>query len=111
MVQQNPGLDATFAALADPTRRAILTHLRDVPAPAGALAAQFPMSLTGLMKHLQVLEAAGLVRTEKVGRVRWCHLGPQRLEDATAWIAQHREHLIGRLDRLEAFLAENPEDE
>ena len=110
MVQQSPDLDATFAALADPTRRAILLQLSALPAPAGDLAAQFPMSLTGLMKHLKVLEAAGLVRTEKVGRVRWCYLGARRLEDANAWIARYREHLIGRLDQLEAFLA-TPEDE
>jgi DNA-binding transcriptional ArsR family regulator len=68
------------------------------------LAAGFDMTLTGMKKHVQILEGAGLVTTEKVGRVRYCRLGPRRLEDETAWIVKYQQMLEARLDRLGEFL-------
>jgi DNA-binding transcriptional ArsR family regulator len=105
MVQySSPPLDRTFAALSDPTRRAILERLGRADASVSALAADFDMSLTGVKKHVQVLEEAGLVTTEKIGRVRHCRLGPRRLRDETAWIAKYQQMLVARLDRLGALL-------
>jgi DNA-binding transcriptional ArsR family regulator len=104
MVQYRPLLDETFAALSDPTRRAIIERLGREDASLSELAADFDMTLTGVKKHVQVLEGAGLLTTEKVGRVRHCRLGPRRLEDATAWIARYQRMLEARLDRLGAFL-------
>jgi DNA-binding transcriptional ArsR family regulator len=104
MVQYRPRLDKTFAALSDPTRRAILERLGREDASLGELAADFDMTLTGVKKHVQVLEGAGLLTTEKVGRVRHCRLGPRRLEDARGWIARYQRMLEARLDRLGAFL-------
>jgi DNA-binding transcriptional ArsR family regulator len=104
MVQYSPQLDSTFAALADPTRRGILEQLGRGDASISDLAARFEISLTGIKKHVQVLEASGLVTTEKVGRVRSCRLGPRQLEDATAWITRYRQMLTARLNRLEDFL-------
>jgi DNA-binding transcriptional ArsR family regulator len=86
MVQQQV-LDRAFSALADSTRRDILTRLGQGPATIGELAEPAGMTLTGMKKHVQVLEDAGLVRTEKVGRSRQCHLGTERLDDAMAWIS------------------------
>ena len=97
-------LDVAFAALSDPTRRGILERLGRGDASITELAAGFAMTLTGVKKHVGVLEAAGLVPTEKVGRVRRCRLGPRRLEDETAWIERYRAQLEARLDRLGAFL-------
>ncbi len=97
-------LDTTFAALSDPTRRGILERLGRADASITALADEFGMTLTGVKKHVLVLEQAGLVTTEKVGRVRRCRLGPRRLEDETAWIARYREMLEARLDSLGDFL-------
>lgn len=104
MVQYWKGLDSTFASLADPTRRGILESLGRRDASISELAAEFEITLTGIKKHVQVLEACGLVTTEKVGRVRTCRLGTRRLEDEAAWIARYRQMLEARLDRLEAFL-------
>jgi DNA-binding transcriptional ArsR family regulator len=104
MVQYVPALDAGFAALADPTRRGILERLGRADASISDLASKFDMTLTGMKKHVQILEGAGLVTTEKLGRVRNCRLGPRRLEDESAWIEQYREMLEARLDRLGAFL-------
>jgi DNA-binding transcriptional ArsR family regulator len=103
MVQYSP-LDSGFAALADPTRRGILERLGRDDASISDLAADFAMTLTGIKKHVRVLEQAGLVTTEKVGRVRRCRLGPRRLEDETAWIMRYRQMQQARLDQLEAFL-------
>jgi DNA-binding transcriptional ArsR family regulator len=97
-------LDRGFAALSDPTRRGILERLGRGDTSISDLAANFEMTLTGIKKHVQILEGAGLVTTEKVGRVRTCRLGPRRLEDETAWIAQYRQMLEARLDRLGEFL-------
>jgi DNA-binding transcriptional ArsR family regulator len=104
MVQYQASLDRSFAALADPTRRAILLRLGRSDASMSELALGFEMTLTGLKKHVHVLEEAGLVTTQKVGRVRQCRLGPRRLEDVTKWIASYRTMLEQRLDHLEEFL-------
>jgi DNA-binding transcriptional ArsR family regulator len=104
MVQYPPKLDSAFGALADPTRRGILERLGKSDAGISELAEAFEMTLTGVKKHVGVLEAAGLVTTEKVGRVRQCRLGPRRLDDETAWIATYRRMLDGRLNRLGEFL-------
>lgn len=104
MVQYSPRLDHTFAALADPTRRGVLEHLGRSDASISELAAKFDITLTGMKKHVQILEQSGLVATQKVGRVRTCALGPRRLDDEVAWIDHYRRMLDARLDRLEAFL-------
>lgn len=111
MVHYLPDLDATFAALADPTRRGILERLGQGEASITELAELFEMTLTGLKKHVQILEEAGLVVTEKVGRVRVCRLGPRRLEAESAWIERYRQMLEGRMDRLAAFLEKTKGDE
>lgn len=103
MVQYSP-LDTAFAALSDPTRRGILDRLGCADASISDLAATFEMTLTGIKKHVQILEGAGLVSTKKVGRVRTCRLGPHRLEDETAWIRAYQQMLDARLDRLGEFL-------
>jgi DNA-binding transcriptional ArsR family regulator len=105
MVQYSPGLDAAFAALSDPTRRGILERLGRGEASISDLAARFEMTLTGMKKHVGILEDAGLVATEKVGRVRTCRLGPRRLEDEAEWITNYRRTLEARLDSLGEFLA------
>jgi len=97
-------LDDGFAALADPTRRGILERLGRRDASISDLASGFRMTLTGLKKHVGVLEAAGLVTTVKVGRVRRCRLGPRHLSGETAWITQYHRMLEARMDRLGAFL-------
>jgi DNA-binding transcriptional ArsR family regulator len=104
VVQYSPQLDASFAALSDPTRRGILERLGRGDASISDLAAIFSMTLTGMKKHVSVLEEAGLVTTEKVGRVRLCRMGQGRLEAETAWIAQYRQMQEERLDRLGDFL-------
>ena len=108
MVQFHPqldaGLDSAFAALSDPTRRGILERLGRGDVSISELAAAFGMTLTGVNKHVRVLERAGFVTTRKVGRVRSCTLGPRRLDDETTWIATYRQLLEERLDRLGDFL-------
>jgi DNA-binding transcriptional ArsR family regulator len=104
MVQYLQSLDGTFSALSDPTRRAILERLGRGSATIGELAEPPSMSLTGLGKHVRVLEEAGLVTTEKVGRTRECQLRPGRLEDATRWIERYRRLWERRLDGLEGYL-------
>jgi DNA-binding transcriptional ArsR family regulator len=104
MVQHHPRLDTTFAALSDPTRRGVLEHLGRSDASITELAEKFDLTLTGMTKHVQILERSGLVATHKVGRVRTCSLGSRRLEQEAAWIEQYRKLLESRLDRLEAFL-------
>jgi DNA-binding transcriptional ArsR family regulator len=97
-------IDTAFGALADRTRRGILSRLGRSDAAISELAETFDMTLTGMKKHVQVLEAAGLVTSRKIGRVRHCRLGPRRLDDAAAWIATYRRMLEARLDRLGEFL-------
>ena len=104
MVQYSRKLDSAFGALADPTRRGILERLGRSDAAISELAEAFDITLTGIKKHVSVLETAGLVTTEKVGRVRRCSLGPRRLDDETAWITEYRRMLEGRLNRLGEFL-------
>ena len=104
MVQYSGQLDSAFAALSDPTRRGILERLGRQDASIGELAAAYGMTLTGVKKHVRILELAGLVTTVKAGRVRLCTLGPRRLDDETLWIAAYREMLEARLDRLGDFL-------
>jgi DNA-binding transcriptional ArsR family regulator len=103
MVQYQP-IDRTLAALADPTRRAVLERLGVGRATITELAEPFGMSLTGMKKHVQVLEDAGLVATEKVGRTRLCRAEPRRLEDLEAWMESYRRTLEARLDRFGALL-------
>ena len=106
MVQYSAGrLDASFAALSDSTRRGVLEQLGRGDASITELAGSFRMTLTGMRKHVGVLEQAGLVTTEKVGRVRTCRLGPRRLEDETAWIEQQRRMWDARFDALEQVVA------
>jgi DNA-binding transcriptional ArsR family regulator len=104
MVQYSARLDAAFAALSDPIRRGILEQLGSRDESISALAAKFDITLTGIKKHVQILERSGLVSTEKAGRVRTCRLGPRRLEVEAEWIAKHREMLEARFDRLGEFL-------
>ena len=108
MVQYQGKLDRTFAALSDPTRRGILERLGRGSATISELAEPFGISLTGLKKHVQVLEDAELVSTRKVGRVRECSLGPRRLDDVEAWIGTYRRMLDERLDRFGELLERTP---
>ena len=97
-------LDAAFAALADPTRRAIVARLAAGPAPVGELAAPFEISLPAVARHLKVLETAGLITREKDAQWRRCHLRPQGLAGAAEWIDSTRRFWEGRLDSLARFL-------
>jgi DNA-binding transcriptional ArsR family regulator len=107
MVQySSPRLDASFAALSDTTRRGVLEQLGRADASITDLADKFHMTLTGMKKHVVVLEQAGLVTTEKVGRVRTCKLGPRRLEDETAWLEMYRQLWAARFDDLDDVLEE-----
>jgi DNA-binding transcriptional ArsR family regulator len=107
MVQYQPThLDASFAALADPTRRGILERLGRSDASITELAGMFQMTLTGMKKHIGVLEQTGLVSTEKAGRVRTCTLGPRRLEEEAAWIEEYRQLWHARFDELDKIVEE-----
>lgn len=99
-------LDASFAALSDATRRGVLARLGRSDASITELADRFHMTLTGMKKHVGVLEQAGLVRTEKVGRVRTCRLGRGRLEEEAAWIAGHHRLWDARFDALDTVVEE-----
>lgn len=102
--QQDRHLDSVFAALADPTRRAIVARLVGGPASVKALAEPFPISLPAVMQHLRVLEECGLVRSDKHGRVRTCQIEPSTLRAAEAWLAEQRSGWEHQLDRLELEL-------
>jgi DNA-binding transcriptional ArsR family regulator len=106
MVHYQTHLDATFAALSDVTRRGVLEQLGNSDASISDLAQRFDMTLTGMKKHVSILEQAGLVSTEKVGRVRTCKLGPRQLEEAAAWIEQHRQLWSARFDALDELVAD-----
>src|SRR4051812_22645195 len=97
-------LDASFAALSDATRRGVLEQLGRSDASITELADRFHMTLTGMKKHVGVLEHAGFVTTEKVGRVRTCRLGVRRLEEEAAWIESYRQLWAARFDALEAVV-------
>jgi len=103
-------LDLTFAALADPTRRAIVARLCSGDATVGELAVPFEIGLPTLLKHIRVLERGGLVSSEKSGRVRMCSLTPGALLNTDEWIRSHIATWEGRLDRLEAHLARRKKD-
>jgi DNA-binding transcriptional ArsR family regulator len=103
-------VDAVFTALADPTRRQIVEQLGRGPASVSELAKPLPISLPAVVQHLQVLEASGLVRSEKVGRVRTCRLEVKRLDTVQDWIEARRRTWERRLDRLGDYLAATPED-
>jgi DNA-binding transcriptional ArsR family regulator len=96
--------EATFAALGDSTRLGILESLWRDDASISQLASHFGMTLTGIAKHVHVLEGACLVTTEKVGRVRHCRLGPRRLDEEAAWLARYRQMVEERYDALAEFL-------
>lgn len=110
MVQYQPShLDSSFAALSDATRRGILLRLAHAESSITDLAGNFHMTLTGIKKHVGVLEQAGLVTTEKIGRVRTCRLGSRRLEQEAAWIENYRQLWDARFNALDNLLAEqNP---
>src|SRR3954451_16298923 len=99
-------LDASFAALSDATRRGVLEQLGRADASITQLAGKFHMTLTGMKKHVGVLEQAGLVTTQKVGRVRTCKLGPRRLAEETAWIEEYRQLWASRFDELDKVVEE-----
>jgi DNA-binding transcriptional ArsR family regulator len=104
MVQYS--FDASFSALSDATRRGVLEQLGRGDASITDLAEKFHMTLTGMKKHVGVLEQAGLVTTEKVGRVRTCRLGSRRLEEEAAWIEQYRQLWEARFDALDTVIEE-----
>jgi DNA-binding transcriptional ArsR family regulator len=107
MVQHSQAqLDAAFSALADATRRGVLEQLGRTDASITDLADRFHMTLTGMKKHVGVLEQAGLVTTEKVGRVRTCKLGPRRLDEAAAWLERHHQLWSARFDALDEVVEE-----
>ena len=98
--------NASFAALSDATRRGVLEQLARADASITDLAEKFHMTLTGMKKHVGVLEQAGLVTTEKVGRVRTCKLGPRQLEEEAAWIERYRRLWAARFDELDKVVGE-----
>ena len=111
MVNHSAGLDATFGALADPTRRAILAHLSESPdATVGEIARPFAMSLPAVSKHLRVLEDAGLLARRREGREHHCRVLPAPMRTASEWIARYEKFWKGRLDALARYLEETPTD-
>ena len=104
MVQYPSRLDGTFSALSDPTRRAILERLSQGSATISELAAPAGMSLTGLKKHVRILEEAELVTTEKRGRTRHCRLGPKQLDDVSQWVESYRRGWADRFDRIDELI-------
>jgi DNA-binding transcriptional ArsR family regulator len=112
MVQfYQPRFDASFAALSDATRRGVLEQLGRSDASITELADRFHMTLTGMKKHVGVLEQAGFVVTEKIGRVRTCRLGPYRLEDEMVWIENYRRLWAARFDELDQVVEELKREE
>ena len=110
MLNYQAALDLAFQALADPTRRVMVERLSLGPASVSELAQPLAMSLPAVLQHLQVLEASGLVRSEKVGRVRTCRIEPKALRSAEQWISERRSSWERHLDRLGDYLAEHPEE-
>jgi DNA-binding transcriptional ArsR family regulator len=107
MVQyRSPRFDASFAALSDVTRRGVLEQLGRADASITDLAEKFHMTLTGMKKHVGILEQAGLITTEKVGRVRTCKLGHRRLDEEAAWIERHHQLWDARFDALDQVVEE-----
>ncbi|MBB5517016.1 DNA-binding transcriptional ArsR family regulator [Rubricella aquisinus] len=106
MVDTSAHLDTTFAALADPTRRAILARLLESDAPVNALADPFEMSLAAVSKHLTILARAGLIVQEKRGREKWCRLDPDAIAPAALWMESFGQIALSDLDALERFIAD-----
>jgi len=106
MLQHSASIEHVFHALADPSRCRMVERLSRGPLAVTALAEGFPMSLAAVLQHVRVLEASGLVRSEKIGRVRTCHLESASLRAAERWISERRTSWEHRLDRLGEFLAE-----
>ncbi|QUD87170.1 ArsR/SmtB family transcription factor [Phenylobacterium montanum] len=111
MPNQQASLDLMFQALADPTRRGMIERLTCGPASVSELAQPLAMSLPAVVQHLQMLESAGLIASEKVGRVRTCRLEPDALQAAERWLSERRALWVQRFDNLAGFLAATPEDE
>ncbi|MDP3802664.1 helix-turn-helix transcriptional regulator [Brevundimonas sp.] len=111
MLQHQAPLDLAFQALSDPTRRAMVERLSRGPASVSELAAPFPMSMSAVAQHLKILEASGLVASEKTGRVRTCRIEAQALSAAERWINERRKSVERSLDRLGAFLNETRDEE
>ena len=111
MLQYSETLDLAFHALSDPSRRGMVERLSRGPASVSELAEPFAMSLSAVVQHLRILEASGLVRTEKLGRVRTCQLEPKALRSTESWINDRRMLWERRLDRLGEFLAAEPDEE
>jgi DNA-binding transcriptional ArsR family regulator len=109
VLDQADPLDRVFQALADPSRRLMVERLSRGPASVSELARPFSMSLAAVVQHVQVLEACGLVRSEKVGRVRTCQIAPATLRSVERWIAERRSTWERRLDALGDYLAEHPD--
>jgi len=105
MAKFSTDLDLAFSALADPTRRAIVSRLCDGPRSVSELSEPFELALPSLLKHLRVLEQSGIISSEKTGRVRTCRIEPHALHATEAWIHQHIAAWEKRLDRLEAHIA------
>ncbi len=110
MLNQSAPLDRVFHALADPSRRVMVDRLSRGPASVSELARPLDMSLAAVVQHLQVLEASGLIRSEKVGRVRTCQIEPAALRTAEEWITERRTGWQRRFDRLGDYLAEHPDE-
>jgi DNA-binding transcriptional ArsR family regulator len=111
VLNYSPSLDSLYAALADGSRRAMVERLSRGPASVKELAAPLTMSLPAVLQHLRVLQESGLVRSQKVGRVRTCRLEPAVLQQAEQWIADRRSLWADRLDRLEEFLDDHDAEE
>ena len=111
MLQYQQPLDLAFQALADPSRRAIVDRLSRGPASVSELAAPLPMTMSAVVQHLKVLEASGLVISEKAGRVRTCRVGPAALTAAERWLNDRRQAVERSLDRLGAYLDSTQPDE
>jgi DNA-binding transcriptional ArsR family regulator len=109
MVNRSDSLDLVFQALADPTRRAIVTRLTRGPASVSELAQPLPMSLPAVLQHLRVLQDSGMVRSTKTGRIRTCQIEPAVLGTAEQWLGDRRSHWERRLDRLGQFLDDTAE--
>lgn len=111
MLNQSARLDLVFQALSDPTRRLIVERLARGPASVSELAQPLPMSLPAVVQHLQVLADSGLVRSEKIGRVRTCRIEPKALAGVERWIDERRTAWERRLDRLGEYLAQHPDED
>ena len=110
MANYSETLDGVFGALADPTRRRMVAELGRSPASVGELARSSPMALPSFMKHVRMLENAGLIRTSKSGRVRTCSLDRERLAAVDGWLAEQRKIWEERTDRLDAFVTRASEE-